>query len=154
MIADVILRHPKERLSKCSLQPLVGRPDLRFYKAKEGFTFDASGFLVLGLEGETLSAADCGRPLLLLDSTWRLLPALLRCLTGSIEFRTLPAVKTAYPRISKIDADPSRGLASVEALYLARLLVGRKDDSLLNHYRWKEAFLRNLHDSLATNDLR
>lgn len=144
MITDVILRHPKERVSKCSLQPLVQRDDLRFYKAREGFAFDATGYLVLGLDGPSFSENDYGRPLLLLDSTWRLLPALQRCLTGTIEIRTLPAVQTAYPRISKISNDPSPGLASVEALYLARLLVGRPDPTLLDNYRWKEAFLRNL----------
>lgn len=153
MITDVILRHPKERLSKCTLQPLVGRPDLHFYKASKGFSFDASGFLVLGLDGGILSTADQNRPLLLLDSTWRLLPSLMQCLSGNIEFRTLPHINTAYPRTSKIAADPFRGLASVEALYLARMLVGRKDDSLLDHYHWKEQFQRNIAAFFSQNNL-
>ena len=61
--------------------------------------------------------------------------------------RTLPPVATAYPRVSKIAEDPMGGLASVEALYLARLLIGQRDDSLLESYYWREPFLDNLRES-------
>ena len=38
--------------------------------------------------------------------------------------RALPSgIKTAYPRVSKVFADPSAGLASVEALYAALLIL-------------------------------
>ena len=40
--------------------------------------------------------------------------------------------------------DPLGGLASVEALYLARLLLGQRDNSLLAEYYWREEFLANL----------
>lgn len=141
----VIIRHPKERLSKCSLQPLVGREGFTFYKGKEGFSFDATGYTLLALDAPVLSEKDAGRPLLLLDSTWRLLPQLEACVTGEPVKRTLPAVQTAYPRVSKIDRDPTQGLASVEALYLALKLIGHNDESLLNQYHWKTQFLDNIH---------
>jgi len=139
-----IIRHPKERRSKCSLTPLEGREDISFYKAREGWSFDMSGFTVLTLGARELSAEDAGRPLLLLDSTWRLLPQLEACLHGAGVHRTLPAVATAYPRISKIAEDPHGGLASVEALYLAKLLLGERDDSLLEAYYWRKQFLETL----------
>ena len=139
-----IIRHPKERRSKCSLTPLEGREGIEFYKAREGWSFNVSGFTVLALGAPELSAEDTGRPLLLLDSTWRLLPQLEACLVGEGVRRTLPAVQTAYPRISKIAEDPHGGLASVEALYLARLLLGERDDSLLNEYYWRETFIETL----------
>ncbi|QYY36175.1 hypothetical protein [Ruficoccus sp. ZRK36] len=176
MIPTVVIRHPKERLSKCSLEPLRGRPDLVFFKAKPGLRFDATGFVLLHVEGEVLSAADavssdedkamaqqraataCSagplppvfaegrvRPFLLLDSTWRLLPQLEACLIGTPLRRRLPdGIRTAYPRVSKIGAEPCGGLASVEALYLARRLLGDDDPSLLDAYYWKEPFLAGL----------
>ncbi|MEC8614227.1 MAG: hypothetical protein VXY17_02315 [Verrucomicrobiota bacterium] len=93
---------------------------------------------------QELSADDAGRPLLLLDSTWRLLPQLEACLHGEGVRRTLPAVATAYPRVSKIAEDPLGGLASVEALYFAKLLLGERDDSLLSSYHWRETFIETL----------
>lgn len=142
-----IIRHPKERRSKCSLTPLEGRPDLRFLKARQGWEFDVTGFTVLALDAPELTDEDAGRPLLLLDSTWRLLPQLEACLVGEGVRRTLPAVATAYPRVSKLAEDPQGGLASVEALYLARLMLGERDDSLLEAYHWREIFQKNLRSS-------
>jgi pre-rRNA-processing protein TSR3 len=37
--------------------------------------------------------------------------------------------------------DPANGLASVEALYVARRLLGDDDPSLLAQYHWREQFL-------------
>ena len=146
MIPISVIRHPKERRSKCSLTPLEGRPDLEFYRARPGWTFDVSGFTILGLDAPVLSEADAGRPLLLLDSTWRLLPQIEACLVGEGVRRTLPVVATAYPRVSKIAEDPMGGLASVEALYLAKLMLGERDDALLAGYYWRAEFLKNLKE--------
>ena len=120
--ATIIIRHVKERRSKCSLTPLEGRADLVFHRARPGWEFVVSGFTVLGLDAPVLSKADVGRPFLLLDSTWRRLPELERCLVGVPVRRSLPTVQTAYPRVSKVAQDPLGGLASVEALFFARLL--------------------------------
>lgn len=144
MKSATIIRHPKERRSKCSLTPLEGRGDLEFFRARSGWRFEASGYTVLGLNAPVLSEADAERPLLLLDSTWRLLPQLESCLVGEGVRRSLPSVPTAYPRVSKVTEDPLGGLASVEALFLARLLIGQRDDSLLEGYYWREDFLGGL----------
>lgn len=144
MISISIIRHPKERRSKCTLTPLEGRSDCQFYKARPDFCFDMTGFTVLALGAPELSEADAGRPLLLLDSTWRLLPQIEACLHGSGVHRTLPSVETAYPRVSKIAEDPMGGLASIEALYLAKLCLGERDDSLLADYYWKDVFIQRL----------
>ncbi|HSH09888.1 MAG TPA: hypothetical protein VK995_05835 [Oceanipulchritudo sp.] len=141
-LQDVVIRHPRERKSKCSLEPLRGRPDIRFLTAHPAFSFDATGFVLLTIEAPVLSSADASLPLLILDSTWRLLPGLQATLIGNPTPRSLPAsLRTAYPRTSKISADPTRGLASVEALYAARLLQGRPVQGLLDHYYWRDAFL-------------
>jgi len=184
MIPTVVIRHPKERISKCSLEPLRGRPDVHFFKGRPDFRFDATGFVLLHTEGEVITPADAAsvadgstppaetgvahpfglaasalemlpeafrelthrrRPFLLLDSTWRLLPQLEACLTGIPLRRRLPdGVRTAYPRVSKIAEDPTGGLASVEALYLARRLLGDDDPGLLVDYHWRDAFLKSL----------
>lgn len=145
MIATTVIRHHRERVSKCSLRFLHGRADVTFLKAKPGFTFDATGYTLLDVDGDELSAADALRPFLLLDSTWRWLPQLQACLRGLPVRRSLPAwARTAYPRTSKLWDDPERGLASVEALYLARRLCGDDDETLLDGYHWKQQFLAAL----------
>lgn len=146
-----IIRHPKERRSKCSLTPLEGRPDFSFLKARQDWVFDASGYTVLGLGAPTLSTADADRPLIILDSTWRLLPSIEDCLVGDFDRRTLPDIPTAYPRTSKIAEDPLGGMSSVEALYLARRLLGQRDDTLLDDYYWRNAFLGNVEEYFSGN---
>ena len=142
MTQDTIIRHPKERLSKCSLQPLVERKDLKFIKAKQGLVLDATGFILLDPNAPEITADDAPAPVLLLDSTWQLLPDLLKCISGTPILRSLPqSIKTAYPRVSKLFEDPHNGLASVEALYLAKKILGHDDPTLLDHYHWKDEFL-------------
>ena len=144
-IPVTVIRHPKERVSKCSLRFLHDREEITFLKATKGFTFDATGFTVLAVDAPVLTPADAGRPLLLLDSTWRLLPGLEACVTGTPTRRSMPRdVHTAYPRVSKVFQDPSAGLASIEALYLAKRLLGEDDRSLLDGYHWRDEFLAQL----------
>lgn len=152
-VRTVVIRHPNENLAKCSLTPLHGRPEITFETASGDFRFDATGHILLAVDAPVLSPADAGHPLLLLDTTWHLLPKLLNRLVGAPIRRSLPAdVRTAYPRVSKMHRDPERGLASVEALYLARKLLGDDDPSLLSDYRWKDAFLRDLPPALRAGD--
>jgi pre-rRNA-processing protein TSR3 len=147
-IPTVVIRHPKERISKCSLRFLHDRDDVTFLRADRGFTFDATDHLLLTVDAPPLSFADRGHPLLLLDSTWRWLPRLEGCLTGMPIRRSLPAeVRTAYPRKSRLFEDPDRGLASVEALYVARLVLGDEDRSLLDGYHWRDEFLAQFEPS-------
>jgi len=146
-LVDLVLRHPRERKSKCSLEPLRARTDLRFLTCRPGLELAADGFVLLEVGAPVLGSGDAGLPLLLLDSTWRLLPKLRRVLTGEPRRRSLPSsAQTAYPRRSKIAPDPPDGLASVEALYLARRLQGRSTDGLLDGYPWRAAFLRQFRD--------
>ena len=148
MYPVTIIRHPKERVSKCSLKALHDRASITFLKANKGFVFDATGFIVLSLNAPVLSIEDAGHPILLLDSTWRLLPQLAQCIQGEPLLRTLPSgVKTAYPRVSKIAEDPLGGLASIEALYLSLKILGKDDLSLLNEYHWRNEFLALLEEA-------
>ena len=144
-IRTTVIRHEKEKIRKCSLRFLHERPEMTFLRQRPGFHFDATGFTLLAVDAPPLSPADAGRPLLLLDSTWRWLPQLLACVDGAPIARSIPGeLRTAYPRTSKVFEDPAAGLASIEALYVARKLLGDDDPSLLDGYHWKDAFLANL----------
>ncbi len=142
-----VIRHQRERISKCSLRHLHDRPEFTFLKATKGFRFDAGGYLTLTLDAPPLTAADQGHPLLILDSTWRWLQDLWRCLDGDPFRRSLPKVATAYPRQSRVYHDPAGGLASVEAIYLAKRILGEDDPSFLDGYHWKDQFLASIPDS-------
>jgi pre-rRNA-processing protein TSR3 len=141
-VATTVIRHPKERISKCSLRFLHDRPEMTFLRGKPDLRFDATGFILLAVDAPPLSLADQGHPLLLLDSTWRWLPQLNACVTGEPIKRSIPGdLHTAYPRVSKTFEDPAGGLASIEALYVARKLLGDDDPELLHGYHWTDEFL-------------
>ena len=114
---------------------------------KEGFKFDATGYILLEVGARPISPADKGWPILVLDSTWRLLPRLQKSLTGGPRRRSIPGnIESAYPRKSKLFDDPKEGLASIEALYIAAELLGEGDPALLDGYEWKEEFLAGLRE--------
>ena len=119
-IPTTVIRHPRERVSKCSLRFLHDRPEMTFLRGKPGFQFEVTGFTLLAVDGESLSPADGDRPLLLFDSTWRWLPQLLECVVGDPVLRSIPGgVQTAYPRTSKLWDDFDAGLVLIEVLYFA-----------------------------------
>ncbi|MFN3241554.1 MAG: hypothetical protein ACE37K_08580 [Planctomycetota bacterium] len=141
-VPTTVIRHPKERISKCSLRFLHDRPEMTFLRGKPELQFDATGFLLLAVDAPPLSLDDAGHPLLLLDSTWRWLPQLEACVVGNPIRRSIPGgLRTAYPRVSKVFDDPAAGLASIEALYVARKLLGDDDPALLEGYHWQQDFL-------------
>ena len=138
----VVIRHAREKIAKCSLRHLHERPGITFHKAIKHFEYDATGHLELAVDAPPLSQADQGHPLLILDSTWRLLPELKACLRGETVRRSIPGdIATAYPRVSRNFDDPAGGLASIEALYIACKILGYDDPSLLDGYHWRDEFL-------------
>ncbi len=158
----IIVRHPKERLSKCSLRGLEGREGLEFRRATRSFRLDVRGHLLLQLGAPVLTAAHRldpttgrPRPLVLLDSTWRLVPQLeasLDNLAEAVPVGLPAALQTAYPRTSKLAEDPPGRLSSIEALYVALRLLGEDDPTVLAGYHWREAFLEALrrHPAFAS----
>ena len=139
----LILRHRKENLKKCSLRGLEKRPDIFF------FTYpwkvvqpDLTHYVVLALDAPLLTQKDAHKGIFLIDGTWRYAEKMLQSLKPPFEVRSLPSsAQTAYPRRQ----DDARGLASIEALYLSYMILGRNPEGLLDHYRWKEEFLEMHH---------
>jgi pre-rRNA-processing protein TSR3 len=101
---------------------------------------DLTGYVRLAAEGPELSPADAAAGVLLLDGSWRRAEAMIRDFED-VPPRSLHGWRTAYPRVSKLGTDPDNGLASVEALFIAHHILGRKADGLLDHYRWAAEFL-------------
>ena len=141
MIEILVYRDPRESPRKCSLTPIRGRPGVRFVNYHRDRRLAAGECVLLHPDGEELSSADRGRSLLLVDCSWRHLPALLASLDGAPRRRRLPAFASAYPRKSKLFDDPERGLASIEALFAATVLLGEPRPDLLEGYRWTAEFL-------------
>jgi pre-rRNA-processing protein TSR3 len=142
-MSTVILRHRRENLKKCSLTGLENLPGLKFYSYPVDPLPDYSQFLLLKVGAPPLTLADKDRGLLLIDGTWRLAQIMEKQLPWKLEARSLPAgYRTAYPRRQTECPDPTAGLSSLEALYIAHLLLGRSTENFLDRYHWKELFLQ------------
>jgi pre-rRNA-processing protein TSR3 len=136
----IIVRDSHENPRKCSVLPLRGREGLVFFTWPLGQCPPLEGYVRLAAEGPELSEADAERGILLLDGSWRWAEKMTRDFLD-VPPRSLHGYRTAYPRVSKLGTDPSNGLASVEALYLAHHILGRPVEGLLDHYRWAAEFL-------------
>jgi len=140
----LILRHRKENLKKCSLRGLETRADIRFYTYpwKEPQP-DLSSYIVLSLDAPVLCKEDADKGLFLIDGTWSYATKMFRSLKPPFILRSLPAnIRTAYPRKQEDCEDPTRGLASIEALFAAYRILERDTSGLLDDYYWREDFLR------------
>jgi pre-rRNA-processing protein TSR3 len=139
----IILRHRRENLKKCSLRGLEKRPDCIFLTYPQDSIPDLTQYILLSLDAPPLSPDDNSCGLFLIDSTWSYTPPMRQKLPAQIQCRSLPShFRTAYPRRQDDCADPERGLASVEALYLAYHILGRDPEGLLDGYYWKDPFLK------------
>ena len=136
----VIIVHRKEKPSKCTLQPLRGRADMTFHSFPLFSPIELPNYVRLAVDAPILSPDDADRGLLLLDASWKHVEAMNEAFIN-VPARSLPPIKTAYPRVSSLYEDPSAGLASIEALYVAYRQLGRDTDGLLDAYHWRNEFL-------------
>ena len=146
MKKTIVLRHCKENLKKCSLLGLEKDPNFHFFTYPKSIPEQLEKTVLLTLDAPPLSAEDAFYDLFLIDGTWRYAATMEKVVlekNPKLIKRTLPPVFTAYPRKQTECSDPERGLASIEALYLAHMITQRPFEHLLDRYYWKEAFLRN-----------
>ncbi|MCA9064384.1 MAG: DTW domain-containing protein [Planctomycetaceae bacterium] len=139
-LPTVIVVHPRERPSKCSVEPLRGREDFQFFRFPDPVTTDLTNYVRLGIGGPVLSATDSDQGLLVLDGTWKL-ASRMEPFYRHVPVRSLPPVQTAYPRKSYLFEDPDAGLATIEAIYAALRILKRPVDGLLDQYHWRQEFL-------------
>ena len=136
----VIVIHPREKRSKCSVEPLRGQDDFIFWKFPDRGSEPIDGYVRLGIGGPELSADDASKGLLVLDGTWRLAQK-MEPFFDELPVRTLPAWQTAYQRVYKVFDDPTGGLATIEAIFAAHTILGKDTSGLLDDYYWAEQFL-------------
>lgn len=141
-----ILRHQRENLKKCSLRGLEKRGDCFFFTYPTSLLPTTSNYLLLTIEAPPLQSSDSCKGIFLIDATWRyaakMLPFVEAKVDVEIEKRSIPkGFRTAYPRRQLDCPNPEEGLASIEALYLTYLILGRDTTGLLDGYYWKETFL-------------
>ncbi len=142
---EVLMDH-RENPHKCTIHPLKGRKDfhVRYFKG-EGPIAAFQSDLLLHVGGECLSEWKEKTPssIAVIDCNWKKvagaltrvelpLPKLVRIPDGFL---------TAYPRRNKEGKDPEAGLATIEALFIAAAFLGVWDETLLEHYYFRMAFL-------------
>jgi pre-rRNA-processing protein TSR3 len=146
MPQTIILRHRKENLKKCSLRGLETNKDFLFFTyPKDILNINFSNYIMLTMNAQTLLPEDMHKGLLLIDATWKYADKIIKKYSSntSLEKRSIPKhYQTAYPRCQTHCPDPNRGLASIEALYIAFLITGKPAETLLDNYHWKELFLK------------
>lgn len=145
LLPTVVLRHRKENLKKCSLTGLEIRDDFRFFTYPKDTLPDLSNYVMLAMDAPPLTKEDASYGLFVLDSTWKYAEKMANFVEsscGQLSCRSLPATfRTAYPRKQEDCSDPERGLASIEAIFIAYTILGRDTTGLLDLYYWSESFL-------------
>jgi pre-rRNA-processing protein TSR3 len=138
----LILRHRRENLKKCSLQPLLGHPDFLFLTYPKDPLPNLSRYVLLKMGAPLLTVEDREKGIFLIDGTWRLASVMeRRCIP--VEERSLPCYfRTVYPRRQTLCPEPEQGLASIEALFLAYSILQRPVEGLLDRYFWRDLFLK------------
>ena len=145
----IIIRHKKENRKKCSLRHIEQKkdPHILFYTYPNDFVAKKVDIppqgMLLHIQGNVLEQGQRG-PIILLDGTWRYSEKMYKMVPElhSLCTFSLPSEwRTAYPRRQEDCVDPSRGLASIEALFIACFITGRCTRGLLDGYYWKDQFL-------------
>jgi len=144
-LPTIIFRHRKENGKKCTLKPIQSCLDVQFYRYPL-LTFPSlENYFILSMEAPLLTKEDQGKSVCLIDGSWKYAAKMQEFLLyryPSSPMRSLPKeCQTAYPRKQTACTDPKRGLASIEALFFAYLILGKKNDTLLDGYYWKNSFL-------------
>jgi len=141
-LPTVIWRHRRENLQKCSLRGLESRDDFRFYTYPSDPLPCLDNYFMLDFSAPLLSIEDQDKGIFLIDGTWAYADKMAAQLTLFPVKRSLPShLVTAYPRKQTKCIDPLRGLASIEALFVAYTILGRPTEGLLDQFYWKDLFL-------------
>lgn len=148
----IILRHRKENLKKCSLRGLEDRSDIHFLTYPKQAFPPLTNYFLLTFDGPLLSKDDQDLGIFLIDGTWKYAELMQRQIPKPHLFQTRSLPKhfqTAYPRRQEDCPEPTRGLASIEALFLSYHILERPTVGLLDNYYWKDEFLKKNSISLG-----
>lgn len=142
---EIIVDHG-ETANKCTIMPLQYRHDFRLLlgRVKGPLTADIllhhEGIPLDQFQRELRTVHTVG----VIDCVWRRLDPILEYLDKPLPpWVSIPCgFETAYPRRSKKDFDPSGGLATIEAIFIAAAFLGHWDESLFREYFFADEFLR------------
>jgi ribosome biogenesis protein Tsr3 len=146
----IIVSRNEKIEKKCTLYPLRGRLDFDFRIYKNPGEFGSHSILLFP-DGEPLtselvnevknqiapgSSKQYGLNIVLIDTRWKKTKGILDSLPMLRRVSLIGYVTGALRK----DPPPSGGLASCEALYLASLIFGKPDPTLLDNYHFKDRF--------------
>ena len=144
-----VLIDKQENPRKCTLTPLIERPDfrVRYFQRNRTIAYLSADFL-LHIDGkplpELLGESKTANSIAVIDCIWRHVEGI--CNKIEKPWPTLARIpegfQTAYPRKNKAGQDPEGGLATNEALFIAAAFCGHWDTSLLSDYYFAEEFLK------------
>lgn len=141
----IIIRHRRENLKKCSLRGLESSSFLKFLTYPNTLLPPIENYVLLSMNAPPLTQKDANKGLILLDATWKLAQKMEKVLLPQLKTtqrRSLPlSFYTAYPRRQDDCQDPQKGLATLEALWIAHTFLKKPTDKLLDHYYWRSQFL-------------
>ncbi len=140
----IVIRHRLENLKKCTLRGLESREDFLFLGYPYKVLPPLQDYLLFTLDAPVLTPEDGDKGLLIIDATWRYANKMLQPLLKhpQLHARSLPPhYRTAYPRRQEDCPDPERGLASIEAIYIAYQILKRGTEGIFDRYYWKDKFL-------------
>ncbi len=147
MYYEIILDR-QETANKCTIAPLLSRPDFRMIHVKGAAVFGPlTAHLLLHHEGKCLTQVQDSisevKGIASIDCVWSRLDGLMRRIQGDLPlFVSIPAgFQTAYPRRSAKKTDPEFGLATIEALFVAVAVLGQWDSSLFEKYYFGREFI-------------
>jgi len=137
-----------ETPNKCTIAPLAYRTDFHLIPAKgKKVLAPLKSSLLLHHQGDCLTALaeSCAKPVGIasIDCVWRRLDTLLNRIEGPVPIlgRIPEGFQTAYPRSSRKNTDPTGGLATIEAIFVAAAVFGNWDVSLLSEYYFGREFV-------------
>jgi pre-rRNA-processing protein TSR3 len=141
-----ILMDRHENPRKCTILPQKARSDfrIRYFAGPQPIpAFEAD--CLLHIDGEDLADVkhgECGS-VALIDCNWKKVEGALKKVVRPLPrlVRIPEGFETAYPRRNKEGKDPEQGLATIEALFIAAAFLGTWDESILDKYHFKQAFL-------------
>ena len=159
---EILVDH-SETANKCTILPLAYRGDFaikrvrREKSAKSGqlqSSLQLNSQVLLHPDGipldqfiqkrELCTAVEPTVSIAAVDCVWRRLSPILDQVTVPLPpLVSIPSgFVTAYPRTSKFNFDPTGGLATIEALFIAAAMFGNWDESLLREYFFGDLFIQ------------
>ncbi|MDZ4677949.1 MAG: hypothetical protein SGI74_10645 [Oligoflexia bacterium] len=138
-----------ETANKCTIAPLYYRSDFRLIQIKGPDVFGPlNSSILLHHKGKCLTTVQKTLPqingIATIDCVWRRLDQFMGRIAGKLpELVRIPdGFETAYPRRSVNNADPTGGLATIEAIFVAAAVLGNWDTSLLAEYYFGAEFIK------------